>query len=105
MSRANPKVKPSAVAHHTDKPAPFAIGEDHAHEWLKDPRAQSLAMMRLGFQHEMVDIVQAMNEENPSLQISAETIIDGMALYNAGVDKVLEGFILLAMAEPEGGYQ
>lgn len=105
MSRAKPKGKPVMTARDMEASAPFSIGKKDAREWLQDPRAQSLAKMRFTFQLELVDIVDSMNKKNPSVQFPAEAILDGMTLYNAGVDKVLEEFVFLAMAAPQGGYQ
>jgi hypothetical protein len=83
----------------------YNLGRRDAREWFNDPHSKPLALLRLEYQDKVVDACEWGAEHAPSPHVTVVGILDLLAMYGAGVDSIVEEFILLSKATVRGAMQ
>ena len=78
------------------------LGRGHAREWLKNPSGKHLALLRMDFQHELINSYEWGTDNASDPHVTTVAILELFAIYSAGVDEVMHEFVLLVKAEPGG---
>jgi hypothetical protein len=80
----------------------YSHGRNDAREWLKTPHSKPLAALRLEYQDKVLNACEWGSTNAPHPQATATGILDSLAMYGAGIDSVIEAFILPTISAGEG---
>jgi len=80
----------------------YRLGRKDARAWLNDPHCKPLALLRLEYQDKVVEACEWGAENAPSSHVTVIGILDLLAMYGAGIDSVIEAFILPTISAGEG---
>lgn len=80
-------------------------GRSDAREWLKNPNSKPLACLRLEYQDTVVDACEWGTVNAPSPHVTVAGLMEMLAMYGAGIDSVIEEFILLTKSTARGAMQ
>lgn len=83
----------------------YSLGRNDAREWLKNPDSKPLACLRLEYQDTVVEACKWSAENTPSPDITVAGLMDKLAMYGAGIDSVIEEFILMEKSTVRGAMQ
>jgi hypothetical protein len=72
----------------------YSLGRNDAREWLKTPHSKPLAALRLEYQDKVLNACEWGSANAPHSHVTAIGILDSLAMYGAGIDSVIEAFIL-----------
>jgi hypothetical protein len=80
----------------------YSHGRNDAREWLKTPHSKPLAALRLEYQDKVLNACEWGSANAPHPQATATGIFDSLAMYGAGIDSVIEAFILPTISAGRG---
>ena len=83
----------------------YSLGRNDAREWLKTPHSKPLALLRLEYQDKVVDACEWGTENAQSPHVTVAGLMDMLAMYGAGVDSIIEEFIMLSKTTVRGAMQ
>ena len=80
----------------------YSLGRNDARERLKTPHSKPLAALRLEYQDKVLNACEWGSTNEPHSQATATGILDSLAMYGAGIDSVIEAFILPTISDRKG---
>ena len=83
----------------------YTLGRSDARAWLKNPHSKPLAYLRLEYQDMVTDGCEWSTLNAPSAYPDVTGIMEMLAMYGAGIDSVIEEFIVLTNSVARGVLQ
>ena len=83
----------------------YNLGRSNAREWLNNPNSKPLACLRLEYQDTVLDACEWGTVNAPSPHLTVPGLMEMLAMYGAGIDSVIEEFIVLTNSAARGAMQ